>query len=61
MVPNARAVGEAKRILRRACGKSLRSVAKLMKVSPAYLSDMERGSRLFSPEQIANFEKALKS
>jgi len=38
---------------------TLRSVARLMKISPAYLSDLERGKRDWNADLISRFEVAL--
>jgi transcriptional regulator with XRE-family HTH domain len=40
-------------------GKSLRSVARTMKISSAYLSDLERGNRKWDNELIEKFHEAL--
>jgi transcriptional regulator with XRE-family HTH domain len=54
------ATGEVARILRKRCRKSLRSVAKKLKVSAAYLSDLELGKRNWNAERLIQFEKALR-
>lgn len=38
---------------------SLRDVAKLMKISAAYLSDLERGKRDWNADLVNRFEVAL--
>lgn len=38
---------------------SLRNVAKLMKISAAYLSDLERGKRDWNADLVSRFEVAL--
>ena len=38
---------------------SLREVARRMKISPAYLSDLERGQRNWTAKQIANVNRAF--
>lgn len=58
--PDPKALGEAMRAKRERTGKSLRAVAEKMKISAPYLSDLERGNRLFSPEHVVRFEAALK-
>lgn len=38
---------------------TLRSVARLMKISAAYLSDLERGKRDWNADLVSRFEVAL--
>lgn len=38
---------------------SLRGVARLMKISAAYLSDLERGKRDWNADLVSRFEVAL--
>lgn len=38
---------------------TLRSVARLMNASPAYLSDLERGKRNWNADLVSRFEVAL--
>lgn len=40
-------------------GATLRGVARLMKISPAYLSDLERGKRDWNANRVGKFEAAL--
>jgi hypothetical protein len=47
------------RVLRLRAGLSLREVAKRLRISAAYLSDMELGRRAFHPKYISNYEAAL--
>jgi transcriptional regulator with XRE-family HTH domain len=44
-VPDARAIGAVMRQRREKAKRSLRSVARSLEVSAAYLSDLERGNR----------------
>jgi transcriptional regulator with XRE-family HTH domain len=54
------ATGAAARAARQKVKRSLRSVARQLKVSPAYLSDLELGKRAWSAEKLSRFEKALR-
>lgn len=40
-------------------GLSLRAVARKMKVSPAFLSDLERGRRNWTEEKVVDFSRAI--
>jgi hypothetical protein len=53
------ALGDEMRRLRLAADKSLREVAEKMKISPPYLSDLERGNRTFSDALMARYRRAL--
>ena len=44
---------------REKAGVSLRTMAKRLKVSPPYLSDLERGRRNWSVEMVQRFEEGL--
>lgn len=54
------AVGAHMRALRVKAQKSLRAVAKAMKLSPPYISDLERGNRAFTSAMVIRFKEALK-
>lgn len=43
-----------------ASGKSAKEVASSMGISTSYLCDLEHGRRSWTPEIVANFEKAIK-
>ncbi len=53
------ATGEQMRYLRTKRGLSLRSVAEQMKVSAAYLSDLELGKRNWSHERAQEYSSTL--
>lgn len=55
-----RAIGEQMRKLRLASKKSLREVASTMRISPPYLSDLERGNRAFTECLLTLYKDALK-
>jgi len=55
-----RATAKKARISRLIKRLSLTEVAKTMNISKAYLSDLERGKRLWTKEKWNNFVKALK-
>ena len=48
------------RALRLKTKKSLRKVAKKLKISPPYLSDLERGNRTFNADMVTRYKEALK-
>ena len=58
-VTDHEATGERMRYLRSKRGLSLRSVAEKMKVSAAYLSDLELGKRNWSQERANQYVSAL--
>jgi transcriptional regulator with XRE-family HTH domain len=49
------------RALRNASGKSLRHVAGAMKVSPAYVSDLELGRRGWADSLLERYKRAVKA
>ena len=51
--------GQAARRERKSRGISLREVARRLKVSAAYISDLELGHRKWKIERIRAYEKAL--
>jgi transcriptional regulator with XRE-family HTH domain len=51
--------GEQSRRSREYAGITLRTLAKRMKISPAYLSDLERGKRNWSEELCGKYAKTL--
>jgi predicted transcriptional regulator len=51
--------GQFARDVREKSGRSLRSVAKAMGISAMYLSDMERGNRNWSSQQVEKWKKAM--
>lgn len=53
--------GARLRTAREKKGISLRDMAKELKISPAYLSDMELGRRAFSAAMVKTFEGHLKT
>lgn len=58
--PDHRPLGAELRRLRGNYGLALREVARRMGVSAPYLSDLERGNRLWTEETRDKFLKALK-
>lgn len=60
-IPNPQFVGEQLRKEREAAGVSMREVARRMKMSAPFLSDVENGFRHFSPEHTARYRAALKA
>lgn len=52
-------LGEELRGKRKAAGVSLRFVAKCLKISPMYLSDLERGNRIWTAKRVNDFLAAL--
>lgn len=54
-----RRIGAECRRTREAAGKSLRRVAAAMGVSAPFLSDLERGNRLWTSGTMAAWEKAI--
>lgn len=58
-IPDNERTGYDARIERQARGLSLRAVAQQMGVSPAYLSDLERGNRAWSQSMVERFTGAL--
>ncbi len=49
------------RALRKAAGKGLRQIAGAMKLSPAYISDLELGRRGWGDALIERYKKAVKA
>jgi len=56
-VQNPVSVGFEMRHLRQRCGKSLSAVARKLKISKAYVSDLERGHRVWSSDLLMRFTK----
>lgn len=54
-----RATGAAVRRKRKLVGLSLRELARQIKVSAPFLSDLERGNRNWNEERLAQVEKVL--
>ena len=52
-------LGVGLRALRESKGVSLRSLARRLKVSPAFLSDMETGNRRYALKHIVNSVELL--
>lgn len=52
-------IGADLRRLREGAGLSLREMAARLNMSPAYLSDLERGHRAWRPDLIKRYEDAL--
>jgi len=59
MIIDAVATGKAARRVREESGKSLRCVARIMGVSPSYLSAVERGKKNWSPNLVWRFNEAI--
>lgn len=61
LVLDPKIAGEYHRAMRKRKGKSLREVAKLMKVSAPFVSDLENGRRNWSDDRIEAYRKAVHS
>lgn len=57
--PDPRLIGERLRHVRECKGVSLRRLARSLKISAAFLSDLELGRRRWSPKRIKAVEEAL--
>lgn len=57
--PDPKTIGESMRKAREDAGLSLRQVATRMGYSAAYVSDLERGQRLFGHVQKRKFTEAI--
>ncbi len=55
-----RALGSEMRDLREESGVSLREISRRLRLSAAYISDLERGRRDWADELIAKFKGAIK-
>lgn len=53
--------GQYHRAMRERKGKSLREVARMMKVTAPYVSDLERGRRNWTDERMEAYRKAVHS
>lgn len=53
--------GRQMRALRKASGKSLRHVAGAMRLSPAYISDLELGRRGWADDLIERYKRAVRA
>lgn len=53
--------GRQMRALRKASGKSLRHIAGAMRLSPAYVSDLELGRRGWADDLIERYKKAVRA
>lgn len=54
------ATGANVRAMRRTAGVSLRSVARMMRISPPFLSDLERGRRNWDADKLKRAEVAIR-
>lgn len=54
-----KAIGYKLRRVREEAGLSLREVARRMDISAPFLSDLERGNRLWNLQKIETFERAI--
>lgn len=59
-VPDPVAIGDHLRKKRENAGVSLRTIAKQMNISATYLSDMERGNRLWSVVKVEQYLEILR-
>jgi len=60
LVQDCEATGGIMRTMRETAEVSLRSVAKTMGITPAYLSDLERGRRAWNDKLCKRFQEALR-
>ncbi len=58
-VPDNAATGQLARDARTAAGLSLREVARRMRLSAMFISDLERGRRCWTDRHIARFRSAI--
>ena len=59
--PDDRAVGREMRDLRERRGLTLRQLAARLELSPAYISDLERGNRHWHKGMTDSFKSALRA
>ncbi len=59
LTPMTETLGQAVKLARGDVGLTLREVARRTKLSPAYLSDLERGRRGATPETVRLIAKAV--